>query len=126
MDEGRFEVGEARGVVTALAEVRVLVDGAGDQAGDFGCEFGIGAEDEGEGGREGGGGLHGWEGEFGDVVGVGEAECALYLVVCGAFAHFANVSVESGAGAIVYEVGVDEEEGFGGVEADGYDVHCIL
>lgn len=68
MDDGRFDVAHARRDVAALAEVRVLVDGAGDEAGDFGHFFGIGAEDEGEACGEGGGGLHGREGEFGNVV----------------------------------------------------------
>lgn len=78
---GAFEGGEEDGVddggldefhagrdVAALSEVGVLVDGAGDEAGDFGDFFGVVAEDEGEAGGEGGGGLHGGEGEFGNVV----------------------------------------------------------
>jgi len=68
MNERRLDVTELACVVAALAEVGVLVYGARDEAGDFGDGFGVGAEDEGEGGCEGGGGLHGWEGELGDVV----------------------------------------------------------
>lgn len=68
MDERGLDVAELTGVVAALAEVWVLVYGAGDEAGDFGDGFGVGAEDEGEGSCEGGRGLHGGEGEFGDVV----------------------------------------------------------
>ena len=68
MNEGRLDEAELIRVVAALSEVGVLVDGAGDQAGDLGDLFGVGAEDEGEGGRECGGGLHGGEAEFGDIV----------------------------------------------------------
>lgn len=57
MDEGGFEVAHLAGVVAALSEVGVLVDGARDQAGDLGREFGVGSEDEGKGSGEGGGGL---------------------------------------------------------------------
>lgn len=71
MDERGLDVAELTGVVAALAEVWVLVYGTGDEAGDFGDGFGVGAEDEGEGSCEGGRGLHGGEGEFGDVVAVG-------------------------------------------------------
>lgn len=90
--------------VPALPEVGVLVYGAGDEARDFGDFFGVVAEDEGEAGCEGSGGLHGREGEFCDVVaakGVNftheklpswnhlriiEAKRALDLVVCGSLA----------------------------------------
>ena len=68
MDEGGLGEAHLAGVVAALAKVRVLVDGAGDQAGDLGAAFGVGPEDEGEGRGEGGGALEGGEVEFGDVV----------------------------------------------------------
>ena len=68
MNESRFEVAELAGVIAALSEIGILVDGAGDETRDFGNALFVGAEDEREGGCEGGGGLRGWKGEFGDVV----------------------------------------------------------
>ena len=71
MDERGFDIPERSGVISALTEIGVLIDGAGDQTGDFGGNFGVETEDEGEGGSEGRGGLHGWEEEFGNVVAMG-------------------------------------------------------
>ena len=126
MDDCWLDVPDARGVVAALAEIGVLVDGAGDQTWDL-CDFlWVGAEDEGEGCGEGGCGLHRRECEFGDVVGVVEAKGSFDLVVCGALAHFADVGVEGSGEAGVDELGVGEDEGFLGVEADGDDVEGVL
>ena len=126
VDDGGLDEAEARGIVAALAEIGVLVDGAGDETGDFSDFFRVGAEDEGERGGEGGGGLHCREREFGDVVGVVEAEGAFDLVVGGALAHFADVGVEGGGEARVDELGVGENEGFLKVEANGDDVEGVL
>ena len=68
MYECRLDISEGPGMVTALAEIRVLIYGAGDQAGYFGGFFGVRAYVDGEGGGECGGGLHSWKEEFGDVV----------------------------------------------------------
>ena len=126
MDDCGLDVPDARGVVAALAEIRVLIDSAGDQTGDL-CDFlWIGAEDEGEAGGEGGCGLRCWEGELGDVVCVVEAKGSLDLIICGTLAHFADVGVESGGEAGVDELGIGEDEGFLGVEADGDNVEGVL
>jgi len=37
---------DARGIVTALAEIRILVNGTGDKTGDFSDLFGVGAKYE--------------------------------------------------------------------------------
>ena len=126
VDDGRFDEADARGVVAALAEVGVLVDGARDQAGDLGDFLGVGAEDEGETGGEGGGGLHGRKGELGNVVGVIEAEGSFDLVVGCALTHFADVGVEGGGETGVDELGVGEDEGFLDVETDGDDIEGVL
>lgn len=55
MDDGRFHQANARSNVTALAEVRVLIDGTGNQARDLGNFLGIVAEDKGEACGKGGG-----------------------------------------------------------------------
>lgn len=68
MDEGGLFVFHLLGVFATLSEVRVLVDGAGDQTGYGGCLFRIRAEDVREAGGEGAGGLGGAEEEFADVV----------------------------------------------------------
>ena len=68
MDQRRLGQAQLPRVVAALPEVRVLVDGAGDEAGDLGRLLAVLAEDEREGGREGGGRLRGREGELEDVV----------------------------------------------------------
>lgn len=75
VDESRLLVLEARGDFSGEAEVRVLVDGAGDEAGDVG----LGAEDLGERVGEGGGGLDRDEVPLSDVVPVGEwiSECCM-------------------------------------------------
>lgn len=70
MDDRGFLEAEAGCVIATLAEVGVLVYGARDETGDLGGLFGVGAEDEGEGGCERGGGLNCWEGEFEDVVAI--------------------------------------------------------
>ena len=68
MDDCGAHEAEFRRLIAALPEIRVLVNGAGDQAGDLGDFFGVGPKDKGKGGGEGGGGLHGWEAKFGNVV----------------------------------------------------------
>jgi len=122
VDNGWFDETNSRGVIAALPKIRVLVDGAGDQTGNFGDFLGIGAEDEGEAGGEGGGGLHGWESELGNVVAVVEAKCPFDLVVSRSFAHFADVSIEGGGEAAVDKLGVGEDESFFRIEAYGYDI----
>ena len=68
MYECRFDIAELPCVVAALAEIRVLVYSAGNETGDLGNTLLVGAEDEGKGSGEGGGGLHGWEGKLSNVV----------------------------------------------------------
>ena len=72
MDDCGPHEAEFRRLVAALPEIGVLVNGAGDQTGDLGDFLGVGAEDEGKGGGEGGGGLHGGEAEFGNIVAGGQ------------------------------------------------------
>lgn len=64
VDEGGLAVLEAGGHFARETEVGVLVDGAGDEAGDVG----LGAEDLGERVGEGGGRLDGYEVPLADVV----------------------------------------------------------
>ena len=68
MQEGRLDVAELLGVVAALAEIGILIDGAGDEAGNGGGFFLIGAEDVGEACGECGGGLNSGEDHFADVI----------------------------------------------------------
>lgn len=68
MNDCRFDVVQAGCDVAALSEIGVLVDGAGDEAGDFGYFLGFMAEDEGKTGGEGGRRLHGRKGKFGNIV----------------------------------------------------------
>lgn len=70
MDEGWLGVFQAGGDITGEAEVWVLVDGAGDEAGDFKVLFWVGAEDVGEGVGEGGGSLDGCKVDLSNVVAV--------------------------------------------------------
>lgn len=65
------------------------------------------------------------EGRF-RILPVTKAEGAFDLVDGGPFAEETDISVESGAMAAVDEVGVDEDESFLDVKADGNDVHSIL
>ena len=67
--EGGLGVLELAGDVAREAEVRVLIDCAGDERGDVGR----GAEDLREGVGEGGRGLDGDEVDFANVVAVGDA-----------------------------------------------------
>lgn len=80
MDQSGLFIFQAGSDVAADAEVRVLVDGAGDQAGNLGDTLFVSAEDVREGGREGGGGLDGCEVDLADVGLVGEAEDRLALI----------------------------------------------
>lgn len=68
MNDCRFDVVQAGCDVAALSEIRVLVDGTGDEAGDFGYFLGFRAEDEGKTGGEGARRLHCRKGKFGNVV----------------------------------------------------------
>ena len=76
MEECGFGVFEFDGDVAGEAEVGVLVDGAGDEAGYVGCF----AEDLGERVGEGRCGLNGGEVDFPDVVAGG---CRLTFQICG-------------------------------------------
>ena len=122
VEEGGFLVFHLLGAVATLAEVGVLVDGAGDQAGD-GADFGlVRTEDVWEGGCVGGCGLGCGEVEFAYVGAVVEAEGALDLVDGHVLGYHADVLVEGTA----HEVEVTEDEGLLGVEAHGDDVFCVL
>ena len=70
--------------------------------------------------------MHGWEGEFSDVITIVEAEGAFDLIVGGPLAHLADIGVEGRSEATVDELGVGEDEGLFGVEADGDDVEGVL
>jgi hypothetical protein len=71
VDDGWLHQANARSNVTALAKIRVLVDGTRDEARDLCDFFGIIAKDKGEAGGKGGGRLHGWKCKLANVVTVG-------------------------------------------------------
>ena len=48
MDEGGLDEAELLGIETALAEVGILIDGAGNEAWDLGYLFFVRPKDEGE------------------------------------------------------------------------------
>lgn len=48
MDQGRLGIFQASGAVSSQSEVRILVNGAGNQAGNFGCLCLILTEDVGK------------------------------------------------------------------------------
>ena len=122
VDDGWFDETDSGRVVPALPEIRVLVDGAGDQTRDFDDFFGIGAEDEGEARGKGGGGLRGWKGKFGDIVAVVEAKRSFDLVVCRSLTHFTDIGVKGSGETTVDELGICEDECVFQVEAYSYDV----
>ena len=122
MDEGGFLVFHLLGVFAALAEIGVLVYGAGDEAGYRPRLERVVAENLRERSREAGGGLNGAEVEFADVVAVIEAERCPDGIDGDAFRHAADVLVE-GTRDIV-EVG--EDEGLGRIKADADDVFGVL
>ncbi len=77
VDERRLAIAQPGGHVPRHAEVRVLVDGAGNQA----RHVLLALEGDGEGGGEGRGGLHGGKGDLAAGVGLGESKDAPGLVV---------------------------------------------
>mmetsp|Transcript_68938 Transcript_68938/g.166683 ORF Transcript_68938/g.166683 Transcript_68938/m.166683 type:complete len:219 (-) Transcript_68938:313-969(-) len=117
VDQRGLAEAEARRHVSCHAEVRVLVDGARDEAG----HGGVAAEDVREGGRERRRRLHRREGVLADVDGVVEAEDALDLVVRGGLLYLEDVRVHV---PDVVEVGEDER--LRDVEAARDDVLCVL
>jgi len=122
VDERGFFVFHLLGMFAALAEVGVLVYGAGDEAGYRPCLERIRAEDVWEGRCKAGRGLGGAEVEFAHVVAVGKAEGCADGVDGDAFGHAADVFVE-GARDVVE---VREDEGLGWVEADADDVFSVF
>jgi hypothetical protein len=123
MNERRFKIAHLSGIVTALAKIGILVDGAGDQAGDL---LMVGAEDEGKGSSKGSGRLHGRESEFGNVIAISKAKGAFNLIDGCSFAEKANISIEGGPVTTIDEVRVNEDECLFDVEANGNNVHGIL
>ena len=53
MDDGGFQIAHFWGIVSALAKVWILINGAWNQTGDFGNFLRICAEDEWEAGSKG-------------------------------------------------------------------------
>mmetsp|Transcript_2922 Transcript_2922/g.6084 ORF Transcript_2922/g.6084 Transcript_2922/m.6084 type:complete len:286 (+) Transcript_2922:900-1757(+) len=104
--------------VARHAEVRVLIDGAGDEA----LELLALAEHVREAVGEGRGRLHGGEGNLGDGVLIGEPEDAARLVEGDALRDGHHVAVEVAA----HVVEVVEDERALGVETNCNDVLCIL
>lgn len=68
MDDGGLQIAHFGRIVSALAEIRVLIYGAWDKTRDFGNLFCLCAEDERKTGGESSRRLHGWKVEFSDVV----------------------------------------------------------
>mmetsp|Transcript_5657 Transcript_5657/g.22337 ORF Transcript_5657/g.22337 Transcript_5657/m.22337 type:complete len:276 (-) Transcript_5657:172-999(-) len=90
LDERRLQVAQARRGVARHAEVRVLVDGARDEA----AHIAAGAEHVREGRREARRGLHGREGDLSNVVLALEAEDAAHLVERHALGDAHHVVIE--------------------------------
>ena len=94
MDEGRFLVFHLLGVFAALAEIRVLVYGAGNEAGYRSRPERVRTKDVRERSCEAGGGLSGTEVEFADVVAVVEAEGSADGIDGDAFGHAADIFIK--------------------------------
>lgn len=112
MNNCRFDVVQAGCDVAALSKIGVLVDGTGDEAGDFCYFLRFRAEDEGKTSGEGGGRLHGRKGKLGNVVAtmmklaqaktvfqsgcipVSEPKRAFDLIIGGTLCQFSNIAVE--------------------------------
>lgn len=106
MNQCRLLVLHLLGMLTALAEVWVLVDGARNQAGDGGDLLSVGTEDMRETGCESGGGLGCTEVKLANVVAVVESKGSPDLVDGDSFGHSAHVLVESTADKV--EIAKDE------------------
>jgi len=109
------------GVLPALAEVGVLINGAGNKTGDRGDLLFVGTENLGETGREGSGRLDGAEVELADVVAVVESEGAANLVDRNALCHAADVLVESATN----EVEITENKSLLHVKSDSNNIPCV-
>lgn len=68
MDQSRFLIFKSAGHIPSESEIRVLVDGAGNQRRDFLDRFGICSKNMGEGGSESRASLYGCKVHFSDVV----------------------------------------------------------
>lgn len=92
MHQGRLRESQPRGDVASHPEVRILVDGAGNQNGNF-----LLAEDVGKGRRQARRRLHCRESDFSNHVRVAEAENSFDLVERDAFLDSDDVAVILGA-----------------------------
>lgn len=68
VDQSRFLIFKSAGHIPSESEIRVLVDGAGNQRRDFLDRFGICSKNVGEGGSESCASLYGRKVHFSDVV----------------------------------------------------------
>lgn len=80
MNKSWLDIFHLMSVVTALAEVRILINSTGNQTGNFCNLFSVSTEDKWKGCGERGRGLHGWEGKFGDIVAVPLSKISLQKV----------------------------------------------
>ena len=103
-----------------LPEVRILVDGTGDEAG----HSLLVSKDEGEGGGKAGGSLDGGEADFPNRTAVIEAENSLHLVVSHTFLNLDNILVKRRT--LTHEGEVGEDECLLDVESKCNDIFNIL
>lgn len=126
MDDCRLWKLHLWSIVTALAEIRILIDSAGNETWYFGDLFGVVTEDEREASGEGGGRLQCWEMEFRNVIAICKPESASDLVGCGSFAQFSDILVEGRRKGAFQELHIRKDECLFQVKAYSYDVCSIL
>ena len=117
MDQSGLVLVKSAGSFAGHAKVRILVDGAGNQAADF--EFGI--EEMRERRAEGGSSLDGRKSPFADVIDVEEAKAAAESIHSDNTLQADDIRIHS-----ANIVKVVEDESFGDVESDGDDVLDVL
>lgn len=117
MNQSGFYESQTRGGVPGQAKVGVLINGTRYETG----HIGVSAEHDREAGGEARGGLHGRKGGLADVVGIGETEYGLCLIVSDGALDAQDILIQRADVG-----GIGEDEGLVRVESDGDDVLCVF